>query len=277
MTIQINKLTASMIFIFLVTSLFPVFGSYETIPESGKTQGMGNALVAFPLGPENLFFNPAGIALIEHSSLVFSNTQLYGMKELTSRWAAGILASPFGKWGLALHRLGDPVYAENTLALGSGFRIRKQHALGLALRLLRLDIAGYGSAQAVLLDAGFQSQITKTVSLGGSVSNFSGRQIGRRKESLPRIFRVGAGWEPAEGVRCAAEWDKDSIFPGAFKAGMEYKILTVLTLRSGFEHRPSFFTFGFGTSWKNISLDYGSSFHPELGLTHVLSILLEPE
>lgn len=60
-------------------------------------------------------------------------------------------------------------------------------------------------------------------------------------------------------------------FSMGFRFGIEYN-LNVVSLRGGFRNsKPSF---GFGINYKSYSIDYGSFYHSDLGLTHRTSLTI---
>ncbi|MEO0202951.1 MAG: hypothetical protein ABIL37_04430 [candidate division WOR-3 bacterium] len=61
-------------------------------------------------------------------------------------------------------------------------------------------------------------------------------------------------------------------FSAGIRFGFEYN-LDIISIRGGFRNsKPSF---GFGVNYKNYSIDYGTYFHSDLGLTHRTSLILK--
>ncbi|MEO0209695.1 MAG: hypothetical protein ABIL43_05805, partial [candidate division WOR-3 bacterium] len=61
-------------------------------------------------------------------------------------------------------------------------------------------------------------------------------------------------------------------FSAGIRFGIEYN-LNIVSIRGGFRNsKPSF---GFGINYKNYSIDYGSFYHSDLGLTHRTSLILK--
>ncbi len=274
-----DKKTAKCAYIYSIMAFFYInscFCAFDFPPAGGRVLSMGHAATASGRSPETLFYNPAGVVRNSRTVFFFSCTQPYGLKELSSFIAAGTFKTRFGNLGCAVQHFGNTLYRENTLAAGSGFSFRNWLDWGILVRFLRLDISKYGSAGAVVFDTGIALRLGEKTAWGASVSNLGQTKIGKHSGTMPQKLRFGIGWKPANELLLSAEIDKERQYPIALKTGFEYNCLSVLWLRSGFEHNPSFCSFGFGLVWKAVSLDYGASFHPVLGVTHAVSIFLEP-
>ena len=254
----------------------PVHGYFNSLPGGGRTLSLGHALVAIGAGPEAPFYNPANVVRNSETCFFFSCMQPYGLKELSSQLLASLVHTAYGNLVFAVSHFGNVLYHESTLAAGTGCSLFNRLDCGILLRLERLDISKYGSASAASSDAGCILRLGETVVLGAAASNIGCTKIGRNRENLSRRIRAGIGWKPDEAVLCLAEIEKEASFPCEVKAGIEFKCLPALIIRSGFENRPSFFSCGFGLIWKDVSLDYGMSIHPVLGTTHAVSVLLMP-
>ncbi len=68
------------------------------------------------------------------------------------------------------------------------------------------------------------------------------------------------------------ETEKQLYLPADFKAGLEYRILEKLALRSGFSTLARSATFGAGFRARAFEVDYALGAHTALGVSNHLSI-----
>jgi hypothetical protein len=247
----------------------------EDLPVGGRAIGMGSAYVAVALGPESVFFNPAGLSQARGPALTLFISHPYGLRELTHETLSAVVPTRYGSFGLSLQTFGHTLYRENTLAIGWGNPYREKVHYGILIRALQLQIQKYGSDAVLTLDIGCLLRLTDKITCGIAATNLNRGGIGRQNESLPQITRIGISYTPCPGLLFSAEIDKDPRFPAELKGGVEIRPLSNLSFRCGFGREPSYVAAGIGLAWDIFLCDYGFTSHPVLGATHQGSISID--
>lgn len=252
-----------------------VFSAIEDLPVGGRAIGMGSAYVAVALGPESVFFNPAGLSQARGPALTLFISHPYGLRELTHETLSTVLPTRYGSFGLSLQTFGHTLYRENTLAIGWGNPYRGKVHYGILIRAFQLQIQKYGSDAVLTLDFGCLLRLTDKITWGVAVTNLNRGRIGQQKDPLPQITRTGISYTPLPGLLLSTEIDKDPRFPVELKGGVEICPFSPLSLRCGFGREPSYFAAGIGLAWGIFRCDYGFTSHPVLGASHQGSISID--
>jgi len=256
----------------ILTGNGSVLANLATLPIGGRPIGMGSAYVAVAEGPESLFYNPAGIAITEQSSIALFTSRPYGFRELTYESLSAVYSSRYGGLGICLQTFGSKLYRENGLAIGWGHHFRNRFYYGVITRIHQVQIKSYGSDSAITFEAGFILVVSHRLRWGIAATNIRQGSIGQGHESVPKIIRMGLCYRPMREVLLCIEVDKETRFPLEMKGGVEIRPLPTFTLRCGFGRNPSCFSAGIGIAWAFFGFDYACMFHPVLGTTHQGSI-----
>ena len=235
---------------------------------------MGAAYNAVALGPESIFYNPAGASYTQNASFMIFTSRLFGLRELSHQATAAIFPSHYGHFSLRIQTFGNALYRENVFSWGWGFNYRKKLYWGILGRVNHFSIKKYDSAQSFTIDAGALFVLSDRILLGLSATNLNRGKMGKSKDMIPQIIRAGVSFRPMAGLTLAVEFDKDPRFPVEFKGGIEACLLRNLMLRCGFGREPSIFSAGIGVAWKCFRFDYAVTTHPVLGTTHQTSIAI---
>ena len=94
------------------------------------------------------------------------------------------------------------------------------------------------------------------------------------QEKLSSVYTVGLGYDASEKFFISTEIQKEEDQPVNVNAGMQYKFLPQLLARVGMSTATSSGWIGIGLTWKSLRLDVTSSYHPQLGITPGLLILV---
>ncbi len=289
MTIILNKMKKQELISNIIIPLYLSFiivlagyiqeamGGINDLPAGGRALSMGAAYAGVAEGPESIFFNPAGLSQSTKPAFSFFISRLYNLKELTYQNLSAVFPSPYGSFGISLQTFGRTLYRENRLAFGWGNRYGKKFYYGLLISRVQIQIQKYGSASAFLFDGGFLLKLGNSTRCGIAITNLNQAEIGRSKEKMSQITRVGISTILFTGILFSVEIDKDKRFPAQLKDGCEIRFLPGFSLRCGFGRKPSYFSAGIGFAWKNFSFDYGFTSHPVLGITHYGTVTLNLE
>ncbi len=250
-----------------------------------RALGLGGAYGAISGDPTTLYWNPAGLAGLERSSLAAAHTNLIGMG---FHEQFGTLAYPswrLGTFALSLRRYGtDGIEerddrgtllsdnlknSESELTLGYGRALGEAWQVGAAFKLQQQDLAEQ-SGSGLGLDAGFivrpgvalggQSEWVRRTSLGVTFRNIIEPVIRLAHDDVrdPSAIRIGGAVEKSLGSQLdaliALDIEKTKDMDSRLHAGVEVSLLKVLALRVGTNNGR--LSAGFGAAWRGLDFQY---------------------
>ena len=177
-----------------------------------------------------------------------------------------------GAIGMELMRFGDKLYNEQKFGLGYAHRIGPV-SLGLKATLLQIHLEQLGSRRAVALSFGGQSEIIPKLTFGAHIFNFNQAKLASyQNERFPTVMKAGLAYQPGTKILLSLETEKDLEQSADFKAGLEYKPITQLALRTGLSTARQAATAGVGFVSQRFSVDYALGSHSVLGVSNHLSV-----
>ncbi|MBC8111779.1 MAG: hypothetical protein H7Y04_12025 [Verrucomicrobia bacterium] len=261
------------------TTLFCLFITYFTfaggdpVPVGGRSWGMANTFLTLR-DPFALFNNPAGLSEFTYTSAFATFDSRYGVSGLQYYTAGFVMPVRFGTFGVGFQRFGNELYNEQQIGLAFGKKIDLV-SLGAKVNLLQIGMDTFGAKRVLTFEFGAIAEIIpKKLLLGAKIHNLTSAKIADyQDERVPTVMSVGFSFRPTEKLMLNAETEKDIDFPAIIKAGLEYEIVKNLKLRTGISSKPYINYFGIGFSPKSLQFDYAVRTHPQLGLSHQISVL----
>ncbi len=253
-----------------------------------RAEGMGEAFVSVANDPSAIYWNPAGIASLQRSSLEASNATFPGDVRFSHLSLVLPQQSLGGSLGFQLGGISEDMAETDELhPFGTGRtftftdfvagvtyarRFTDKLLLGVGVKYAR---ESYGSqvdapaTHAVLFDLGSIYYLGfRSLRVGMSLTNFGGNvgpsgtftspNTGRSRSydnfTPPTMFRYGVGFEPVERDNfrwtTAVEASQSSDNSLEYRAGTEFLIQNHLALRSGYNIRNDAFGFAGGAGFR---------------------------
>ncbi len=103
--------------------------------------------------------------------------------------------------------------------------------------------------------------------VGGNLSKTNNEKLGS-------IYKFGIGYEASESFLISAEIVKQEDLPVNVNAGVQYNFLKQFFARVGIASENESPYAGAGESWNNIRLDVSASYHPQLGFSPGLMLII---
>jgi len=262
-----------------------------------RANGMGEAYASVVNDATATFWNPAGLARLNHAHLTFSHSEW--LQDISSEFLAfafpafggvtGFSANLHNIGGIERHTtagesLGNIEWNYVALGVSHGRSIGQNLSAGVTVKYLYEKIY-LESASGYAFDFGVNFRpLSDPLHLTLAVQNLGTlNKLKAESTDLPRTLRLGAsyevGLEDFDGVMVvAAEGVKvfESDWRGHFGAEIELKNL--LALRFGYQtgYEEKTLAGGFGVSFQRYHLDYGyTPFSSNLGDTHRFSFGLD--
>lgn len=284
-------------FLSVVVGLFISVSAYgqtlQQTPIGARPIGLGGAFVGISDDANAIFWNPAGIPLVQRQELRFTNVNnRYGIDLNDNNFS---LIFPVRD----NHAVGVDVFwngfKDDELDFGKlmvrpsyGYRF-KDLSLGVNGKFLRTTTNLDGTSIAITNGFGFDAGLLITLGerfrlgvVARDITETSATNEQDVSESLfKRSFVGGVSYKPTENALVALDIDDRAHF------GVEYWVAPIFAVRGGLqkdldtpENLSNSFNYALGTSikYRFIQIDYAYDHHPILPATHYLtfSILRSP-
>ncbi len=260
---------------------------------SARFAAMGGSGVAVSNDVWAGFYNPAGLSQLRYWQAGSAYNRLFSANFLTNIFGAATLPLPgrYGTLGLGVEYFGvdydgQSIAGEYTLRFSHGFYLLKDiHsslAVGYSLNVFHWTLGtsptygNLGSATTIGVDVGFLATIYGRTSVGITVTNINTPQLGSLTPvDLPQRVVAGIAYQPYEGVVTSLDLNRQiGSDVTEMWAGGEFSPTSFLKIRLGATRNPNRFTAGFGIHYRYFQLDYALVTHSELGLSHMLNIMV---
>ena len=248
-----------------------------------RAMGMGNAYTAIAGGASSLYYNPAGLGLLNGPDISAMQASLIGGASYEDLSYAQNFSKIPGAWGVEALNMGisgaEQRDSQNNLTgsfgfqetgYGAGFGFRNvvipNLSLGGSFQGLSRSLGGsssdmlYGGNLGAQYGPFFDNMVTAGVVLQ---NGFSGAQ--NTYDRLPTVVRTGLAITPMENLLISADYGDD----GDYGIGAEYRIW-MFAIRAGYI--PEGLTFGAGIYYKSLEADVAMVNDPVFGLGERFSL-----
>ena len=216
--------------------------------------------------------NQAGLAEITQLSVGVSTKNSFGIKELSTHVAIFALPVSGGVFGLNVAYTGFELYNETKIGLAFGKKLSKSFNLGIQVDYLGIYADGStNNKNSFTFEIGAQKRLMRDLTLGTHIFNPIAVKL-NETEVIPAIFKLGLRYDANSKVSVFTETELENGENGILKAGLEYKMIEQLQLRTGFSTNPAKNTFGIGYSLDNIQVDIAIYRHQLLGYSPQFSV-----
>ena len=240
-------------------------------PMGARQASLGGAAVTIT-DQWSLFNNVGAMGLISGDYGFTSYQNRFGISELSTMGAGYIKDFGSSAGGLGFYRFGDEFYSEQRVNIGYGHTLDRV-SLGIGVDYLQYNIATVGTRGVMVIEFGGVAELTDKISFGAHIFNVNQANLVKETyEKIPTVMKAGVSFRPSDDLMFNVETEKDLDFDEVFKAGMEYRIIEKVLVRTGFRTAPFQGSFGIGFQPKKFQFDYAFSNDTNLGVTHELSV-----
>ena len=257
---------------FIASFISPqIHASFDT-KKGARPLGMGGAFVAAANTGDALYYNPAGLWLISNPTVLTFYSIPFDIRDLTTAACNFTYPAPIGNATISIESFGFDLYRETTVGFAYSQSFRQRLVYGIAVNYDHLAIKNGGASATIGVDAGFLFKPHEKITVGFSSRNLNRPSIAHDK--LPQVFLLGLSYRILDALTLNTDIYKDVKFPTDIRAGAEYQFAEKFWLRIGTGSEPSRFSAGLGFDFGAGTIDYAVYSHPELGVTHALSVSL---
>jgi hypothetical protein len=203
----------------------------------------------------------AGVGLFGERRFLLAENSVYGL-------AAAIPTSK-GNFAVQLNYAGFKNFTENKVGLAYARRLGPAVDIGVQFNYYGYSVPQYGNASAINFEVGAILHFTEKLSGGIHVYNPAGGKLGKGNEveKLASAYKFGLGYDASDNFYLSTEIIKEEDKPVNVIAGVQYHFARQFFARAGIMSETGGGFAGVGTGWKNLRLDMSGSYHPQLGFS----------
>jgi hypothetical protein len=219
--------------------------------------------------------NQAALAQIKGSSAGVYGERRFLLNETSQYTAAVAVPSSLGNFGLSIKYFGFQNYNESQLGFAYARSLGKKMDIGVQFNYYGYRVPAYNSDNTVNVEIGAIVHVTDKLNAGVHVYSPVGGQFSKTDEKLSSAYTIGLGYDASERFFISAELEKQEAAPVNLNAGFQYRFAKQFFTRAGIASATSTFYAGFGVGWNIFRLDLSGSYHPQLGLSPGLLLIID--
>lgn len=218
--------------------------------------------------------NQAALAQIKNISAGVYGERRFLLTETSLYTAAVAIPTKKGNFGVNVKYSGFKDFNESQLGLAYARTLGKIVDIGVEFNYYSYQVPTYISAATVNFELGAIVHLTDKLNLGVHVYNPVGGNFYKTNEKLTAAYKVGLGYDVSELFFISTEIVKEENFPVNVNTGIQYRFLKQFFARLGIATATSTGYVGFGVGWSNFRMDVTASYHPQLGVSPGLLLIM---
>lgn len=219
--------------------------------------------------------NQAALARMDHAAVGVYGERRFSMKATNMYSAVVVLPTDLGNFGVQADYFGYSAYNESQLGIAYARSLGANLDVGVKFNYYSFRIPGYQSSSTVNFEIGAIAHLTEKLHAGIHLYNPVGGKLSKTdNEKLGAIYKFGVGYEAGDNFMISAEIVKQEDMPINVNAGVQYNFAKQFFARMGIASENESPYAGAGISWKNFRLDVSASYHPQLGISPGLMLIV---
>ncbi len=210
--------------------------------------------------------NPA-LAVYGESRFLLDATNLYS--------AMFALPTSEGNFGIQVDYFGFKNFNESQIGLVYARSVGSRLDVGIKFNYYSFRIPLYQNSSTVNFEIGAIAHLSEKFNVGIHFYNPVGGNLSKtNNEKLSSAYKFGIGYEASEDFFLSAEIVKQEGLPINVNAGIQYNFQKQFFVRAGIASENESPYAGAGVSWSNLRVDVSASYHPQLGFSPGLMVIV---
>ncbi|MFM2359859.1 MAG: hypothetical protein RLY16_1852 [Bacteroidota bacterium] len=219
--------------------------------------------------------NQAALAGADKTEIGVYGERRFMLQETSVYTLAAAFPTKKGNFGVNVRYSGFKNFNENQIGLAYARRLSKKVDLGVQFNYYGYRVATINSASTVNVELGLLLHLTDKLNAGFHMYNPVGGNFSKTGEKLSSAYSAGLGYDASDKFFVSAELVKEENFPVNLHAGMQYRFNRQFFARAGVASANSTGFAGVGIAWSHFRLDISGSYHPQLGLSPGLLLIMQ--
>lgn len=219
--------------------------------------------------------NQAALVQVKAAGIGIFGERRFMLKETGVYTLGTSVPTRLGNFAVLLNYGGFKNFNENKLGLAYAMRLDKFIDAGVQFNYYSYRIPAYGNASAVNFEIGLMMHLSSRFNAGIHAYNPVGGKLGKDKaEKLASVYKLGLGYDASDKFFISSEIIKEEDKPVNVIAGLQYHFARQFFVKAGFISESASMYAGAGLAWKNLRLDIASGYHPGLGFSPGLLLII---
>ncbi|MBK8786134.1 MAG: hypothetical protein IPN43_06455 [Chitinophagaceae bacterium] len=219
--------------------------------------------------------NQAALALTKQAGIGIFGERRFMLKETSVYTLGAAVPTRLGNIGIQLQYAGFKNFRENKIGLAYARKLGKLVDVGVQFNYYGYSIPAYGKASAINFEMGALFHLTGKLTAGIHVYNPIGGKLGKDKEEkIAAAYKIGLGYDASDRFFISSEIIKEEDKAVNVIAGLQYQFAKQFFAKAGFLSESGTAYAGAGVGWKKLRLDISSSYHPQLGFSPGILLIM---
>ena len=219
--------------------------------------------------------NQAALAQIKNPAIGVYGERRFMLDATNMYSAVAALPTKQGNFGIQADYFGFRNYNESQIGVAYARSLGKLLDIGIKFNYYSFRIPAYQNSSSINFEIGAILHLTARLNAGIHFYNPVGGNLSKtNNEKLSSIYKFGFGYEASENFLMSAEIIKEEDLPVNVNAGVQYNFLKQFFARAGIASENESPYAGAGVSWNSIRLDISASYHPQLGFSPGLMLIV---
>ena len=224
--------------------------------------------------------NQAALAQVKSAGIGVFGEKRFMLSEISVYTLGASLPTRLGNFGILLNYAGFKNFNENKVGLAYARKLGKMIDVGIQFNYYGYRIPVYKNAATINFEIGAMLHLTDKLNAGLHVYNPVGGKLGTSTslsmddEKLASAYKFGLGYDASDKLFISSEIIKEEDKSVNVIAGLQYQFAKQFFAKAGFISESTTAYAGAGVAWKNLRLDISSSYHPQLGFSPGLLLIM---
>lgn len=219
--------------------------------------------------------NQAALAQIKNTAVGVYGEKRFLISSINLFSAVVAIPTRQGNFGLQADYFGFKNYNESQIGIAYARNVGSKLDVGIKFNYYTFRIPAYGNASAINFELGAIAHLSENLHAGIHLYNPVGGKLSKTdNEKLSSIYKFGMGYEASEKFLVSAEIIKVEDKPVNIDAGFQYNFMKQFFVRAGISTETTNSYIGAGVSWKSFRIDVTGGYHPQLGITPGLLLIM---
>lgn len=219
--------------------------------------------------------NQAALAQIKTAAFGVYGERRFLLNSNNMYTAVFVVPTKEGNFGFQADYFGYKNYNESQLGIAYARSVGTKLDIGVKFNYYSFRIPSYQSSSTVDFEIGAIAHLTDKLHAGIHIYNPVGGKLSKTdNEKLGAIFKFGVGYEAGDNFIVSAEVVKQEDLPVNVNAGVQYNFAKQFYARAGIASENESPFAGAGVMWNNLRLDMTASYHPQLGFSPGIMLIV---
>jgi len=219
--------------------------------------------------------NQAALAQIKNTAAGVYGEKRFLLSSTNQYSAVVVLPTDKGNFGLQADYFGFKNFNESQIGIAYARSLGSKFDVGIKFNYYSFRIPAYGNSSAINFEIGAITHVSEKLHIGIHAYNPVGGNLSKTEdEKLSSVYRFGIGYDASEKFLVSTEIIKEEDQPINVNVGLQYNFLKEFFIRAGTSTETSNSYAGAGIAWKTFRLDLTAGYHPQLGFTPGLMVIV---